>query len=128
MEAQSGDVTLAAKTETQLHKIATARQETGNSQRAVARQLGITVARLRTTENEGHDVWVSELHLLSEAIGVPVEDLLVDPEMLSESAELEQTALAEVAQTINALEQQVDSDEAKVLVRMLSEQLRQLRG
>ena len=87
-----------------------------------------TAPLLRSTENERHDVWVSELHLLSEALEIPVEELLVEPGLFPEHAAIGQSAWAEVAQTIDELEKQVDTSQAKVLVRTLSEQVRELRS
>ena len=62
-----------------LHRLAAARRDKGMSCFDVARRIGVTVEEVRLQE-EAVDLPISTLSLWSAALGVPVTDLIVEPE------------------------------------------------
>src|SRR5215210_7034290 len=63
-----------------LQKLNLARRRQGLSIRCIAQRLGRTVSEVRAQEDERADMLVSELYRWQEALEVPVEELLAEPE------------------------------------------------
>lgn len=112
---------------TRLHRIATVRRRTGVSQRAVARQLGISEHRLRRAESESTDIWLSELHGLSGVLGVPVEELLVRTADCPITVDVDRSGLSAVERTIEEMMDVVATARERNFVEMLLEQIREIR-
>ena len=69
----------SAASEGRLHRIASVREQQGVSLRAVSRQMGTEIRRLREQEDEAADLRLSDLYRWQEVLDVPVEELLVEP-------------------------------------------------
>ena len=68
-----------AANEGRMHRIAEVREQQGVSLRAVSRQMGTEIRRLRKEEDETSDLRLSDLYRWQEALDVPVSELLVEP-------------------------------------------------
>ena len=63
-----------------LHRLATVRRQMGISRRSMARRLGISVAEVKSQEETGGDLPLAALYQWSEALDVPVSELLNEPD------------------------------------------------
>ena len=108
------------------HKMATARHATGISLQTIARRLGISMAKIRTTENETRDAWASDLHVMSHALGVPILDLLATSSYHPKVGSLDSGKLSDILKTIAELEKVVESGKDRALVEMLQTQICEL--
>ena len=121
----------AAATETQvvptvpqkLHRIATVRAQQGVSLRSVSRQMGRTMSTVRSQEDETADLRVSDLIRWQKVLGVPLQDLLVDPGPPLSSPVMERARLVRLMKTAAALKENVTSPGAERMVTMLIQQL-----
>ena len=123
---------MIARRKEKLHRIATVRGETGQNARVVARKMGMTLAELRETENETTDVWLSDLHRMAAALGVPVRKLLLDTEVLEGLSKEDLLHLEEFSKQVDEMATLVDvhesNEEPKVLITVLANQLAELLG
>ena len=110
-----------------LHRIAKIREKTGKSQQKIARLLGIPLTRLIAVENETSDVWLSDLHLMSKALGVPVQDLVIEPDVMPQPGNSAEDAYSDIENTIRELKDEVQSEESRAMVQMLKEMLQEIR-
>lgn len=110
------------------HKMATARHATGISLQTIARRLGISMAKIRTTETETRDAWVSDLHVMSHALGVPVQDLLATSSYHPKVGILDISQLSDISKTIDELDKVVENDQDRAMVEMLRTQLCELKS
>jgi len=113
-------VTVRPKT---LQKLSAARRRQGLSVRCVAQRLGRTVTEVRAQEDEGSDLLISELYRWQQALEVPVEELLSEPEdALSPRVQM-RAQLLKVMKTAMAIRRQARSEGERRLGRLLVEQL-----
>ena len=110
------------------HKMATARQAAGISLQAIARRLGIPVEKVRTTETETRDAWVSDLHVMSSTLGVPILELLATSSYHPKVGILDVAQLSEISKTVDELENVVENQKDLAMVEMLRTQLDELRA
>ena len=106
-----------------LHRLAEVRQQQGLSLRSVARQLSSDVRAVRTQEEPESDLTVSELYRWQRALGVPVSELLVDPEAPLSQPIMRRAQLVRIMKTAKALEEKATTPGVQRLVAMLMEQL-----
>jgi transcriptional regulator with XRE-family HTH domain len=106
-----------------LHRVASVRQEQGVSIRTAARQLGHTLAAVRSQESEETDLRISELMRWQQILNVPLADLLVDPGSALSRPVMERARLIRLMKTAAAIRESVKSAGASRLATMLVEQL-----
>jgi transcriptional regulator with XRE-family HTH domain len=106
-----------------LQKLSEARRRQGLSVRCVAQRLGRTVSEVRAQENENADLLISELYRWQQALEVPVEELLEDPNDELSSSVLTRARMLKVMKTVMAIRRQARSESERRLVRLLIEQL-----
>ena len=106
-----------------LHRIATVREQQGVSLRSVSRQMGRTLSSVRTQEDETADLRISDLFRWQKVLGVPLQDLLVDPGPPLSSPVMERARLVRLMKTAAALKENVKSVGAQRMATMLIQQL-----
>ncbi len=109
-----------------LHRVATVRRQQGLSLRSVARQIGKDVRSLRQEEGEKSDLRLSDLYQWQRVLGVPLSDLLEDPDTPLSRPVLERARMVRIMKTVKALQERVESTAAKRLVDTLIVQLVEL--
>lgn len=106
-----------------LHRLHQVRRQEGVSRRTVARHLGITTAEVRRQECESTDLPLSALRRWAAALGVPVAELLQEPD-ISLSPPLQWRArLVRLMKTAKALLEQAREPSTDRLAIGLIEQL-----
>jgi transcriptional regulator with XRE-family HTH domain len=108
-----------------LHRVAEVRAQQGVSERTIARRLGIDVKSYRRLEDPTRDLKISELHALTEALEVPLIDLVEDRQALSRPVE-ERAKLVKVMKTAVAMRETKASLRVQRMAQMLCEQLVEL--
>ena len=106
-----------------LQKLGAARCRQGLSVRCVAQRLGRTVNEIRAQENERADLLLSELYRWQQALEVPLEELLAEPEDTLSPRVLMRAQLLKVMKTAMAIRRQARSEAERRLGRLLTEQL-----
>ena len=106
-----------------LQQLHSARRRQGLSIRCVAQRLGRTVSEVRAQEDERADMLVSELYRWQEALEVPVEELLAEPEDSLSSMVSVRAQILKVMKTAMAMRRQARSEGERRLARLLTEQL-----
>lgn len=107
-----------------LQRIAEVRREQGVSLRSVSRQMGKTVSVVRAEEDESNDLTISELLEWQEVLGVPLQDLLVDPSPALSKPVMERARLVRIMKTAAAIQESAEKDSGiSRLAVMLIEQL-----
>lgn len=109
-----------------LHRIAEVREQQGVSLRSAARQIGKDVRELRRQEDEASNLTLTELYAWQQALGVPVVDLLVEPDPTLSRPILERARLVKVMKTVKALQEVSRTAATQRLVQTLIEQLTEI--
>lgn len=120
-----GDVSLSPTNKkcATMQKLSAARRRQGLSVRCVAQRLGRTVSDIRAQEDENADLLLSELYRWQQALDVPIEELLADPEDCLSPHVLLRAQLLKVMKTAMAIRRQARSEAERRLGRQLIEQL-----
>lgn len=105
------------------HRIAEVRREQRVSLRSAARATGVPEHVLRRQEKETSDLTLSELYAWQEALQVPLEDLLVEPERPLSRPVMERARLIRLMKTAAAIRDLTDSEQVDRLAQTLVEQL-----
>lgn len=106
-----------------LQKLSAARRRQGLSVRCVAQRLGRTVGEVRAQEDEHADLLISDLYRWQQALEVPLEELLADPEDTLSPRVRMRAQLLKVMKTAMAMRRQSRSEAERRLSRLLVEQL-----
>jgi transcriptional regulator with XRE-family HTH domain len=106
-----------------LQKLSEARRRQGLSIRCVAQRLGRTVSEVRAQEQEDADLLVSDLYRWQEALEVPLEELLEDPEDALSPRGLTRARLLKVMKTAMAIRRGARAESERRLARLLIDQL-----
>lgn len=106
-----------------LQKLSEARRRQGLSVRCVAQRLGRTISEVRAQEDEQADLLVSDLYRWQQALEVPLEELLEDPEDALSPRVLTRARLLKVMKTAMAIRRAARSESERRLARLLVEQL-----
>ena len=106
-----------------LHRIASVRQEQGVSLRSASRQMGRTMSTVRAQEEETQDLRISDLLRWQKALGVPLQDLLVDPAPTLSRPVMERAQMVRLMKTAAAIKDTVTEDGPKRMATMLVQQL-----
>ena len=105
------------------HRLADAMQCEGVSPRAMALRLGIPLGELNRRMHPGFDPTLSEIYDWGAALGVPIGDLLDEPnESLSESVR-RRAELIRVMRTVETLHQKFADSPQQLLTRQLKDDL-----
>jgi transcriptional regulator with XRE-family HTH domain len=86
-----------------MHRIAEVREQQGVSLRAVSRQMGTEIRRLRKEEDETSDLRLSDLYRWQEALDVPVSELLVEPGTSLSQPVMERARLLRLMKTAQSI-------------------------
>jgi transcriptional regulator with XRE-family HTH domain len=92
-----------AANEGRMHRIAEVREQQGVSLRAVSRQMGTEIRRLRKEEDETSDLRLSDLYRWQEALDVPVSELLVEPGTSLSQPVMERARLLRLMKTAQSI-------------------------
>lgn len=106
-----------------LQKLSAARRRQGLSVRCVAQRLGRTVTEIRVQEDEHADILLSELYRWQQALDVPIEEPLAEPEDSLSPRVLLRAQLLKVMKTAMAIRRQARSEAERRLARLLVDQL-----
>lgn len=113
-----------ASAKRKFQRVAEVRREQGISLRSVSRQLGKTVSAVRAEEDETNDLSISELMKWQEILGVPLQDLLVEPAPALSKPIMERARMVRVMKTAAAIRDTTEADTGPArLATMLVEQL-----
>ena len=108
---------------TSLQKLSAARRRQGLSVRCVAQRLGRSVSEVRAQEDERADLLVSELYRWQQALEVPIEELLAEPDDALSPRVLMRAQLLKIMKTAMAIRRQARSEGERRLGRLLIDQL-----
>ena len=106
-----------------LHRLSEVRQQQGVSLRSAARQLGVDIRQVREQENDTSDLRLSDLYRWQEILGVPLSDLLLDPETPLSRPVLERARLVRVMKTVKAIIENAAAPATQRLAETLCNQL-----
>lgn len=107
-----------------MQRVAEVRREQGISLRSVSRQMGKTVSSVRAEEDESNDMSISQLMQWQAVLGVPLQDLLVEPSPTLSQPILERARLVRVMKTAAAIQETTaPSSGPSRLATMLVQQL-----
>jgi hypothetical protein len=106
-----------------LHQLSAARRRQGLSVRCVAQRLHKTVSEIRAQEDEASDLLLSELYRWRDAIDVPMEELLYEPQDALSNRVLTRARMLRIMKTARAIRRAARSESERRLARLLEEQL-----
>jgi transcriptional regulator with XRE-family HTH domain len=106
-----------------LHRIRTVRRQQGISLRTAARHLGSTIRDTRNQEEESSDLHLSDLYRWQVALGVPLEELLVESDKPLSRPVKERARMVRVMKTASAILELAPPGQVGRLAKMLVEQL-----
>ena len=109
-----------------LHRIREVRRRQGVSLRAAAKRIGCELGRLREQECGDADISLSELYGWQRALGVPIQELLVDCGERFSVPVLELSRMVRLAKTIATIRERCQSKSDARLAKMLTEQLSEI--
>ncbi len=104
------------------HRIAEVREQQGVSIRSMARRMGIDAKTYRSLEDPVRDLTLSELSAIQQALDVPIGDLLVEREGLSQPVE-QRAKMVKAMKTAVAIRETNSSPRVERMAEMLCEQL-----
>lgn len=106
-----------------LHRLATVRQLEGVSRRTLARRMKVSIKQIRWEENEFNDISLSALYRWQRALGVPLQELLLQPgEELSPPIKL-RAQLLRMMKTAVTIRERARQASIQRLAQMLIDQL-----
>jgi transcriptional regulator with XRE-family HTH domain len=106
-----------------MHRIASVREQQGVSLRAVARQMGTEVRRLREEEDEETDLKLSDLYRWQKALDVPISELLVEPGTSLSNPVMERAQLLRLMKTAMSILENSRSPGVRRMAQVMVEQL-----
>lgn len=106
-----------------LHRIEQVRREQGVSIRTCARRLGLEVEEIRLQEHPDTDLRLSQLRRWQQVLGVPLIDLLEEPEGDLSRPILDRAKLVRLMKTALGIRDQADSPAQQRLAQTLIDQL-----
>lgn len=110
------------KAKRNLHRIAEVRISQGVSERTMCRRLNIDIKQLRAIEDPAHDLCLSELAEIRDALEVPFADLLVENDNLSRPVQ-ERAQMLKIMKTAVSIKECKLPPRAARLAQMLCEQM-----
>jgi transcriptional regulator with XRE-family HTH domain len=112
-----------AATEGRLHRIAAVREQQGVSLRAVSRQMGTEIRRLREEEDETADLRLSDLYRWQEVLDVPLSELLVEPGTSLSQPVMQRAQLLRLMKTATSILENSRSPGIRRMAQVMVEQL-----
>jgi transcriptional regulator with XRE-family HTH domain len=106
-----------------MHRIASVREQQGISLRAVARQMGTEIRRLREEEDEEADLKLSDLYRWQKVLDVPISELLEDPGTTLSNPVMERAQLLRLMKTAMSILENSRSPGVRRMAQVLVEQL-----
>ena len=106
-----------------MHRIASVREQQGISLRAVARQMGTEIRRLREEEDEDTDLKLSDLYRWQKVLDVPISELLEDPGTTLSNPVMERAQLLRLMKTAMSILENSRSPGVRRMAQVLVEQL-----
>jgi transcriptional regulator with XRE-family HTH domain len=106
-----------------LHRICEVRLQQGISLRAAARRMGCGVTKLREQEREDANLSLSDLYSWQRALGVPVQELLIECDEPLSAPVLERSRMVRLAKTIATIQERSENMSINRLADMLMGQL-----
>ena len=120
---ESPPVAHAAPPRRALHRIRQVRIQQGVSLRAVARRIRGEVSQLRQQERDEADLSLTDLYKWQRALGVPVQDLLIECEDPLSAPVLQMSRMIRLAKTVATMQERSESTSINRLADMLMGQL-----
>lgn len=105
------------------HRIATVRQEQGVTLRVLAGRLNLSLQDVRKQEDETRDLRISDLLRWQEALGVPLQHLLVDPEPTLSTPVLTRARMVRLKKTVGSLCECINNRRGERLLENMQQQL-----
>jgi transcriptional regulator with XRE-family HTH domain len=112
-----------AANEGRMHRIASVREQQGVSLRAVARQMGTEIRRLRDEEDEHSDLKLSDLYRWQKVLDVPIAELLEDPGTSLSNPVMERAQLLRLMKTAMSILENSRSPGVRRMAQVMVEQL-----
>jgi transcriptional regulator with XRE-family HTH domain len=109
-----------------LHRLGEARQQEHMSRSTLARHLGITVKDVRRQECETADLPLSMLHKWAEALGLPVAELVVEPNDSLSTPLFNRARMVRVMKTATAILGRTRNPQTKRLAQTMVDQLTEI--
>jgi transcriptional regulator with XRE-family HTH domain len=109
-----------------LHRLGEARQQEHISRSNVARHLGITVKDVRRQECKTTDLPLSVLHKWAKALGLPVAELVVEPDDSLSTPLFNRACLVRVMKTATAILERAGNPQTKRLAQTMVDQLMEI--
>ncbi len=106
-----------------LHRIREVRLQQGLTLRTVARHMGVPVRVARAEEEGSYDLQISDLRRWQRVLGVPMEDLLCEPQDSLSRPVMERAQLVRVMKTAAAILETAPTPRMARLAQTLVEQL-----
>ncbi|MBN1853382.1 MAG: hypothetical protein JW829_11685 [Pirellulales bacterium] len=123
-EANMAGTSLPAEAATRpLHRIHEVRQQQGISLRTAARRMSTTIENARSQEKSESDISLSDLYRWQCALGVPVENLLVDLDAPLSMPILQRARLLKMMKTVRSISEQAECESIQRLAETLAQQL-----
>ena len=123
---ESPPIAHAAPPRRALHRIRQVRIQQGVSLRAVARRIHGEVSQLRQQERDDADLSLTDLYRWQRALGVPVQDLLVECEEPLSAPVLQMSRMIRLAKTVATIQERSESTPINRLADMLMGQLTEI--
>jgi len=105
------------------HRIQEVRRQQGVSLRSAARSLGTDIRTIRSQEQAGQDLRISDLQKWQKALDVPVAELLVESEECLSGPVLERARMIRLMKTAAAIQERAPNDSISRMAQMLIDQL-----
>ena len=122
----NGSIIHSAGTDTKsppLHRLGEIRRREGISRRTIARRLDIDIAAVKLEECESSDIPLSILYQWQKALGVPVAELLMEPEDALSTPLDTRAQLVRLMKTARSILDQTTETRVKRLAQTLMGQL-----
>ncbi len=109
-----------------LHRLGEARQQEHISRSNVARHLGITVKEVRRQECKTTDLPLSVLHEWAKALGLPVAELVAEPDDSFSTPLFNRARLVRLMKTATAILERAGNPQTKRLAQTMVDQLMEI--
>ena len=110
---------MSVEPQTRFHRIETVRKRQGMSLRSVARRLGIKVRQVLDEEDETADLSLSSLYAWSQALEVPLMELLIEAGSELSTPVSQRARMIRVMKTVAAIRQESDMNAIQRLAERL---------
>ena len=109
-----------------LHRLGEARRQEDLTRRTVARHLGITAEEVERQECTTTDLPLSVLHKWAKALGLPVAELVEEPDTLLSTPLFNRAHMVRVMKTAMAILERTGNPQTKRLAQTMVDQLMEI--